>query len=203
MARTVGSKGVETAARVLEEASRLFALRGYAAVSMRQIASACGLQVGALYNHFPTKQAILHRMMVDHLKTLLKALEDAKIPQDPVMAIEAFTRFHIRYHIDKPEEVFIAYMELRNLETEPYREVMQLRQQYERKLRQILCNGDFAIDDVSVTSMAIIGMMTGVNTWYRYGGRLSAKQIEKIYVNLVRSTVGLPHLETTSMEELV
>ena len=143
MARTVGSKGVETAARVLEEASKLFALHGYAAVSMRQIASACGLQVGALYNHFPTKQAILHQMMVEHLETLLAALDRALIPDDPVAAIDAFTRFHIRYHIDKPKEVFIAYMELRNLETGPYREVMKLRQQYERVLRQILRDGRF------------------------------------------------------------
>ena len=203
MARTVGSKGVETAARVLEEASRLFALQGYAAVSMRQIASACGLQVGALYNHFPTKQAILHQMMVEHLKTLLAALDAANIPEEPEAALDAFTRFHIRYHIDKPKEVFIAYMELRNLETGPYREVMQLRQKYERELRRILRDGDFAIEDVSVTAMAIIAMMTGVNTWYRYGGRLSATQIEQIYVNLVRSLVGLPHLETSSMEETV
>ena len=63
--------------------------------------------------------------------------------------------------------------------------------------------GDFAIEDVSVTAMAIIGMMTGVTTWYRFGGRLDAEEIEHIYVNLVRSVVGLPHLETSAMEELV
>ena len=202
MARTIGSNGVETRQRVLTQARNLIAHHGFAAISMRQIAKACGLQVGALYNYFPTKQAILHRVMTEHLTSLLQALEEAKLPSQPEAALEAFTRFHIRYHIDKPEEVFIAYMELRNLEPEPYREVMQLRQKYERELRRILREGNFNIDDVSITAMAMIAMMTGVNTWYRYGGRLSAEEVEEIYVNLVRSLAGLSHAKVPQLEEL-
>lgn len=205
MARTAGSIGAETAKRVLREALTLFAHQGYAAVSMRQIATACGLQAGALYNHFPTKQAILQALMVTHLEELLEALGAAELPEDPITALEAFTRFHIRYHIGKPEEVFIAYMELRNLEASPYSEVMKLRQRYERVLRGILregvASGDFHADDVPVTAMAIISMMTGVNTWYRYGGRLSAEEIETIYVNLILSVVGLEDKKLSLQEE--
>lgn len=207
MARTVGSIGTETAQRVLREALTLFAHHGYAAVSMRQIASQCGLQAGALYNHFPTKQSILHGLMVDHLQDLLGALEAEGLPENPVQALEAFTRFHIRYHIGKPEEVFIAYMELRNLEPEPYSQVMKLRQKYERSLRAVLRDGQatdvFNITDVPVTAMSIISMMTGVNTWFRYGGRLSAEEIEEIYVNLVLSVVGLSQNAMPQVEESV
>ncbi len=195
MARTTGSIGKETEKRVLKEALTLFAHHGYAAVSMRQIAGKCGIQAGALYNYFPTKQSILHGLMKVHMLDLLAALDAQPLQHNPVMALEAFARFHIRYHIDKPEGVFVAYMELRNLEPEPYSEVMKLRQKYERFLRGILrdgqAKGDFKIDDVPVTTMAIISMMTGVNTWFRYGGRLSVEEIEKIYVNLVLSVVGL------------
>jgi len=198
MARTAGSIGTETAKRVLKEALKLIALHGYAAVSMRQIAAACGLQAGALYNHFPTKQAILSTLMITHLEDLLAALEAENLPQEPVAALEAFTRFHIRYHIVLPEEVFVAYMELRNLEPGPYSEVMRLRQKYERTLRSLLREGQaagvFQIDDVPVSAMAMISMMTGVSTWYRFDGRLSAEEVEGIYVNLTRSVVGLAPL---------
>jgi AcrR family transcriptional regulator len=195
MARTIGSNGKETEKRVLKEALTLFAHHGYAAVSMRQIAGQCNIQAGALYNYFPTKQSILHGLMLAHMNDLLSALNAQPKVDDPASALKSFTQFHIRYHIDKPAEVFIAYMELRNLEPEPYAEIMKLRQEYERFLRGILrqgqANGDFQIDDVPVTTMAIISMMTGVNTWYRYGGRLGVEEIEKIYVNLVLSVVGL------------
>ena len=30
--------------------------------------------------------------------------------------LERFVRFHIRYHLKRADEVFISYMELRNLE---------------------------------------------------------------------------------------
>ncbi len=205
MARTIGSNGKETEKRVLKEALNLFAHYGYAAVSMRQIASQCNIQAGALYNYFPTKQSILHGLMLAHMNDLLAALDAQSKFENPVTALRAFTQFHIRYHIGKPAEVFIAYMELRNLEAEPYAEIMKLRQAYERFLRGILrqgqASGDFQIDDVPVTTMAIISMMTGVNTWFRYGGRLSVEEIEKIYVNLVLSVVGLERL-TTAVEEI-
>ena len=195
MARTVGSVGAETAKRVLGEALNLFAHQGYAAVSMRQIAGECDLQVGALYNHFPTKQTILRDLMVTHLEDLLESLEGETFPAHPAQKLEAFIRFHIRYHINRPAEVFIAYMELRNLEPEPYREVMKLRQNYERFLRAILregvSDGVFSIDDVPIAAMGILSMMTGVNTWFRYGGRLSAQEIEDLYVSMVLKVVGL------------
>lgn len=205
MARTAGSVGTETAKRILDAALNLFAHHGYAAVSMRQIAAACDLQVGGLYNHFPTKQALLHGLMVSHMEDLLASLEQENLPAEPVKALETFVRFHVRYHIGRPEEVFIAYMELRNLEPAPYAEVMQLRQRYERVLRGILREGvsrnQFRIADVPVTAMAMISMMTGVNTWYRLGGRLKAEEIETIFVNLVMSAVGSEQQLASNLEE--
>ena len=208
MARTNGSIGKETEKRVLKEALTLFAHQGYAAVSMRQIAGKCGIQAGALYNYFPTKQSILHGLMRSHIQDLLTALDTQPLQAAPISALEAFARFHIRYHIDKPEGVFVSYMELRNLEPEPYAEIMKLRQKYERFLRGILREGQtqgvFEIDDVPVTTMAIISMMTGVNTWFRYGGRLSVEEIEKIYVKLVLSVVGLaPENTAPRLEEII
>jgi len=70
MARTTGSIGKETEKRVLKEALSLFARHGYAAVSMRQIAGECGIQAGALYNYFSTKQSILYGLMSAHMNDL-------------------------------------------------------------------------------------------------------------------------------------
>ena len=195
MARTTGSIGTETAKRVLDVSQKLFAAHGYAAVSMRQIAGECGLQAGALYNHFPTKQAILRDLMVSHLEELLSAFEAELFEHKSAYeALEHFVRFHIRYHVNKPDEIFIAYMELRNLEPDPHAEVMGLRDKYESILRSILKQGkassEFDLDDVSVTAMAMISMMSGVNTWYRDGGRLNVGEVEEIYVKMILAAVG-------------
>ncbi|MGL4743698.1 MAG: TetR/AcrR family transcriptional regulator [Dermatophilaceae bacterium] len=49
----------ETRERIVHEAAELFAVKGYAATSIREIGSAVGVSSAALYHHFPTKQAIV------------------------------------------------------------------------------------------------------------------------------------------------
>ncbi|MFK5977595.1 MAG: TetR/AcrR family transcriptional regulator [Rhizobiaceae bacterium] len=195
MARTVGSVGKKTFSEVRNAALYLFARHGYAAVSMRQIAARVGVQAGAIYNHFPNKQALLSDLLIEHMRELIEVCEARPTSVLPLDGLEQFVRFHIRYHIDKADEVFIAYMELRNLEPENFREVQILRQRYERVLRDILRDGAkvgaFEISDAPVAGMAIIAMLTGVNTWFRYGGRLSVLEIEEIYVKMVMQSVGV------------
>ena len=196
MARKSGSKGEETARDIRLAALSAFAREGYAAVSMRQIAAQVGLQAGALYNHFATKQDILRDLMVGHMEELIEAWQDAE-PRGAAAtaALEAFIRFHIRHHASRADAVFVSYMELRNLEPANFREVEALRQRYEACLRGILTagrkTGEFAIDDVPVVAMAIIAMLTGVTTWYRSSGRLSIAQIEDIYTAMALGSVGI------------
>ena len=195
MARRAGSSGAETAEKVRNAALELFARSGYAAVSMRAIAAETGVQAGAIYNHFPTKQHLLHELLVVHMETLLNAWAEAEQPElDPPAALEHFVRFHIRYHLDRSREVFISYMELRSLEDENFSAIERLRRTYERVPRAILdrgaVDGSFDILDPQITTMAIIAMLNGMTTWYRENGRLSLDEIEAVYIRLVRRLVG-------------
>jgi len=58
MPRSSFEKSEETRANIVEVAHRLFVERGYSATSMRDISQRAGVTVGAIYNHFPTKEAI-------------------------------------------------------------------------------------------------------------------------------------------------
>ena len=51
--------------------------------------------------------------------------------------------------------------------------------------------GVFAIADTKVATMAIIAMLTGLNTWFREDGRLSFDEVEGLYWSMVRNSVGL------------
>lgn len=194
MARKTGSFSDITGPLVRKAAQRLFARHGYAAVSMRQIAAEVGVQAGALYLYTPDKQTLLFDLMKTHMDELLTAWAEASRSGTPVERLETFSRFHIRYHLDRPDEVFIAYMELRSLEPENFSVIEDLRRQYEKELEMILAEGhdanDFNVPDIRLATMAIIAMLTGVNTWYREGGRLSRDRIERIYCNMVRRAAG-------------
>ncbi len=204
MARTTGSIGVETAERIRAAAEQLFAARGFAAVSMREIAGAVGVQAAALYNHFSNKQALLEDLLVTHMDSLIAAWKsEAAADETAGKTLERFARFHIRYHVERSDAVFISYMELRNLEPENFRRVESLRKTYEGFVVDILeagrASGEFELTDTRITAMAIIAMLTGVNTWYRSRGRLSLSEIEDIYTTMVLRSAGAQQKEASCL----
>ena len=195
MARIAGSDGEVTRSEIRKVSLSLFAQYGYAAVSMRQIASQVGAQASAIYQYYPNKQQILVSLLQNHMDGLLSACHEEITAKDPVDRLEQFARFHIRYNINRPDEVFLSYMELRSLEPEGFATIADLRSKYEAVLKSILRDGIksgvMKIDDPHVSAMAILAMLTGVNTWYRSGGRLSQKKIENMYASMVLKSQGI------------
>ena len=65
----------------------------------------------------------------------------------------------------------LANMELRSLSPENRAIIVELRARYENSLRDILDDGmdarEFAIDDIALTTRAIIAMITGVTVWFQ------------------------------------
>ena len=193
MARKAGSHAEITGPAIRSAALQLFARSGYAAVSMREIASEVGVRAGALYLYTPDKQTLRFDLLREHMEHLLAAWLDAKADGTPIERLENFVRFHIDYHFDRNDQVFLSYMELRNLTDENFREIETLRRTYEAELEAILADGhdanDFRLPDVRVTTMALIAMLNGVITWYRDGGRLTRDRIQRIYWNMARRMV--------------
>ncbi len=194
MARKTGSHSEVTGPRIRAVALHLFARHGYAAVSMRQIAREVGVQAGALYLYTPDKQGLLFGLLRDHMLGLVAAWKDEEKPTDPVKRLRCFTRFHIYYHLQRPDEVFVSYMELRNLSVGNFATIETMRRSYEDELQAILkdgqVSGQFLLPDTKLATLALIAMLTGVNTWYRAGGRLNCAKIEAIYWDMVCKAVS-------------
>ena len=193
MARKQGSHSDITGPKIREAALRLIARHGCAAVSMRQIAADVGVQAGALYNYTSDKQSLLFDLMQVHMAELLAALKDAPINGSPMERLEALTRFHIRFHLPRRDQVFVSYMELRNLTPENFAKIEAMRREYEDLLEGILKDGEadgvFALPDTRGSTLALNARLTGRTNWYRGDGRLSIEAVEDIYWNLVRKAV--------------
>ena len=193
---TSGQPKASTKQAIERAALSLFAERGYPAVSMREIAERVGIRQGGIYNHFGSKQALLVHLMEGHMRALLVAL-DASVPKggDPRQRLAQFVRFHLT----QPDDVFIAYMELRSLEPDGLTRLKELRRAYEERLRRILEAGQrlgvFAIADVPVQAMGLIAMLTGVTTWYHDGGRLTREEVADIYAAMVMRSLEVEGIE--------
>lgn len=193
MARTSGSHADITGPRIRAAALRLFARHGFAAVSMRQIAAEVGVQAGALYLYTADKQALLYDLMLSHMEELEAALAALPPLADPVARLDQFARFHIGFHLERPEAVFVAYMELRSLIPDNFTVIEAARRGYEDRLEAILRDGlaagVFVMPDPKLATLALIAMLTGVTQWYREGGRLGREAVADIYVDMARRAV--------------
>ncbi|MET0743429.1 MAG: TetR/AcrR family transcriptional regulator [Microvirga sp.] len=197
MSRTIGSSGPKTVAAIRKAGLHLIYKHGYEAMSLRQLAAEVGIQQGSLYNHIRTKQDLLFDLIMVHMDDLFREFDDSVPAAGPAIdRLKAFVRFHVGYHVNRKEEVFICYSELRSLEAENFRTVCGLRQDYERKLTHILedgvAEGAFAPSDMKVAAYGILSMLSGICTWFHPEGRLSKDQICALFTTMVLNAVARP-----------
>jgi AcrR family transcriptional regulator len=195
MARTTGSDGERTEAAIREAAVDLFARRGYEAVTTRQIAAAVGVQSAALYRYFPTKEDLLFDLMRRHMEALIASWDVVRpADADPVARLSAFVDNHIRFHVERRHSTHVSNMELRSLSPAKLTAILRLRTAYEKELRAILRDGAesgaFAVDDIGLTAMALIQMITGVIVWFRPDERLSVAGVTATYLGMTMRLVG-------------
>jgi AcrR family transcriptional regulator len=89
-------KSAQTFEKILTTATELFRTRGFHAVTLRELASACDMGLGALYYYFRTKEELVLRFYARHSRQSLEAyqvLPDA--PRALPEAVMTFTRLKL------------------------------------------------------------------------------------------------------------
>jgi AcrR family transcriptional regulator len=89
-------RGQATRAHVLETATRLFAARGYDATSIEDVLAATSLSRGALYHHFPSKEALFEAVLDAVEAEIAQLLGAARAAAGPIeglrVACDAFLK---------------------------------------------------------------------------------------------------------------
>jgi AcrR family transcriptional regulator len=83
-------KKQQTRAAIAEAAARLFAARGFDAVTVADVARDAGVSVGTVFNYFPAKEDLFYGQMQDFGIALVDAVRE-RAPGESVLA--AFRRF--------------------------------------------------------------------------------------------------------------
>jgi AcrR family transcriptional regulator len=194
MARTAGSDGKKTRASIHAKALELIVRHGFEALTMRQLADAVGLQAGALYHYYPSKQALLSALIGAHLSLALEAASALADGGGAPARLAAFARFHILHGVKNRQANHVANNELRSLSRENFAAVMKLRTAYEKKVRLILKDGAdaelFELNDAQVTAAALIALLNEVIVWFRDGGEFTLTDTADIYAKMALKMVS-------------
>lgn len=81
----MSAKRSATAEKILLQSAELFAEKGYDALSLRDIANACGMKAPSLYNHFKDKEtlyrAVLQTVFSKQAPQLLSCFKTNELPE--------------------------------------------------------------------------------------------------------------------------
>lgn len=185
----------DAARRLVIAAVEAFAERGYHATTTRDIAGRAGMSPAALYIHYKTKEELLYQISrVGHLRSLSLLSEARETGSTPAQRLAAQVRSFVRWHAEHHTTGRVVQYELGALGPEHYTEIVALRRQSESAIRSVIeegvASGDFAVPDVSGTTLAVLSLCIDVARWFNPDGRRTPDDIGDLYADLVLRMVG-------------
>jgi AcrR family transcriptional regulator len=180
---------------VLEAAIRVFHKKGYASASIQDVAAEVGVLKGSLYHYIDSKEDLLARIFEDSAGHFMEMLDEASgLDERPVERLRSFGRSCSLWYLRNIERVAIYATEWKHLTGKRRKEVMEIRETYERRLAGLIGEvkeaGEAAPDlDVNFATYFIFGALNGLPGWYRRRGADSAERIADAYADLIVNTV--------------
>ena len=170
-------------AQIDRTATALFRARGFAATTMRELATELGLEAGSLYSHIRSKEEILHRICFGLAEAFFEgfaaATADAAAPVATQLrqAIEA----HVRVLTRDSAASAVFLHEWRHLSAPAHAEFLALRDRYEAQFRALvqrgLDTGELAAPDAAFAALTLLASLNWLPTWYRPDGKLTPDEI--------------------------
>ncbi|MDB5235281.1 MAG: TetR family transcriptional regulator [Hymenobacter sp.] len=170
-------------AQIDRTATALFRARGFAATSMRELATELGLEAGSLYSHIKSKEEILHRVCFglaeEFFAGFATATADAAMPLATQLrqAIEA----HVRVLTRDSAASAVFLHEWRHLSEPARTEFLSLRDRYEAAFRgliqQGIAAGELHAPDAAFAALTLLASLNWLPAWYRPDGKLTPDEI--------------------------
>ncbi len=176
--------------QIIRIATRLFARHGYDGTSLRDIAEEAKITKAALYYHFPNKEALYQRIVLDSLRALIETVRDAMdaapTPLDKVRQFMLVSADIMESDRDKwmaGSNIFwtVGESEYRSLN-------IALRNEYEALLRSAIADaiaaGQFRPCNVAMTGRLFLSLLSHLSRWHNPKGAMSPRDVVEQYLDM-------------------
>jgi AcrR family transcriptional regulator len=185
-------------AEIIDLAAQLFDKRGYANVSMEQIAAAAGIAKPTLYHYFRGRDEILSGIHESFIDMLLARQDERErlglAPADlllgamtDIFGLMETRRGHVRVFFEHHRELPPAVREETRIKRDRYEQ--QIRSAIERGA----ADGTFREVDTDAATLAVFGICNWAYQWWRPGtGADSAVTAQKMWDLMIRGLSAEP-----------
>jgi AcrR family transcriptional regulator len=147
--------------RICDVALHLFARKGYHQTSVREIAEAANLSVGALYTYVKAKEDILLLVYQRIFGLFREQMTATSIEHDnPTARLRAAIEATLRIYDQYQDLILVLYQESHALRREALRQLFDVDRRYVGMIQAIIEKGNreghFACEDPTVSAIAIV-----------------------------------------------
>ena len=186
-----------TVENILAESARLFNLRGYHGTSLNDIARAFGVSKAALYYHVKSKEDIVFRC---YQRVMDLGIEGVNQARSLAAAPDEELTVALRHYIEGLTTHWsgaVVLLDARPLTPRLHARIVRQRDEYERRLREIITRGIeagvFMPYDPKLVGFAILGALNWILKWHNPAGQRSPQEIADVLSSyLVRGLQARP-----------
>ena len=190
-------KQAQVQEEILKAAARLFADKGYRAVTIDEIAAEIGFAKSAIYYYFRNKEEVLWRIVeeiYDSYMEMARAIRAQHLSPDEAMS--RLIRQHVLMVIQRREWTAIFFREESELSPERRRLIKRRKREYDAALEAIYREGVEAglFRDVPahIAVSGILGMCNSLYVWFNDKGPVKPEEIADYYASLLAGGYELP-----------
>lgn len=178
-------------AAILDAAAFRFRRQGYAATTMRDIATDAGMLPGSLYYHFMSKSALLLAVHEEGVRRIADAVDRdlADAGAEPWERLQTALAAHLESLLDGGDYAQVVIRDLPADEPVLKDKLIGLRDAYEARFRSLVEALPLADPaDAGWIRLMLLGSANWSKTWFRPDGASPAEIAQK-FVTLIRGPV--------------
>ena len=181
--------------RIVAAAVTQFEQRGFSQASLDAVAEQMGVTKPFIYTQFRSKSELLGEICSRAMRIALQAIDEAlERYETPREQLEQFVRIMMLGILKSGKHLAIYMREEKNLSSEDYELIRELRREVDEKLVDVLKRGVkegvFEVADPRLAALAIGGIATWVGVRMGQSARYSSEQVAEGIVPLVLSMSG-------------
>ena len=168
----------------------MFLEKGFSATSMRDLATAVGIEAASLYNHIRSKNEILEAICFEVANRFTDHIEMIEASNlEPLKKVENILRFHIRQMIEQFEEIVVSDHEWKHLD-EPYlTNFHNQRRSYRKRFASIIEEGiqknEIKDIDPPTAVLLMLHAVSGIESWHHSTAKVTDDQLEENIVMIL------------------
>jgi len=179
-------------ATILRAASKIIARDGYEGASVRKVAAAAKINLSGIYYYFSGKDELLFALQRHTFSTLVDTLKQRLAAcATPEEKLRAVADNHFEFFVSNMDDLKVCVHEIESLSGKYYNEVLIIRQEYFRVVRNVLAGViGKSKKQADLAALFLFGSLNWVYMWYdpkkNTDIRKLSRRLSAVYLNGIK-----------------